>query len=118
MNLRPLLFSWLGALLFIAGVLVGLALSGTFAWGESEARIYSSFNADSNLGIRCPLMLSPAEKGVIQAEIVNLTGEEIKPIVTVEISHGKVPREMRVEPLSELLLDEATEAVCQRAWLA
>lgn len=95
MNARPLLLSWLGALLFIAGVLLGLALSGAFAWGESEARIYSSFNGDNDLGIQCPLILSPAEEGVVKAEIVNLTGEEIKPIVTVEISHGQVPREIQ-----------------------
>ena len=95
MNLRPLLLSWLGALLFIAGVFTGLVLSGAFAWGESEARIYSSFNGDSDLGLQCPLILSPAEKGVIKAEIVNLTGEEIKPIVTVQISHGRVPREIQ-----------------------
>ena len=103
MNLRPLLLSWLGALLFIAGVFTGLALSGAFAWGESEARIYSSFNGDTNLEIQCPLILSPEEKGVIRAEIVNLTGEEIKPVVTAEISHGKVPREVQQTfPLSAL----------------
>ena len=103
MNLRPLLLSWLGALLFIAGVFAGLVLSGAFAWGESEARIYSSFNGDSDLGLQCPLILSPAEKGVIKAEIVNLTGEEIKPVVTAEISHGKVPREVQQTfPLNSL----------------
>ena len=95
MSLRTLLLSWLGALLFIAGVLVGLALSGAVAWGESEARVYSSFNGDSNLAIKCPLILSPAETAAVSAEIVNLTGEDIKPVVTVEISHGKVPREIK-----------------------
>lgn len=95
MNPKPLLLSWLGALLFLAGVFTGLVLSGAFAWGESEARIYSSFNGDSDLGLQCPLILSRAEKGVIKAEIVNLTGEEIKPVVTVEISHGRVPREIQ-----------------------
>ena len=92
MNLRPLIISWLGALLFITGVFTGLVLSGAFAWSESEARLYSPFNADSDLVMQCPLILSPAEKGVIKAEIVNLTGEEIKPIFRVEISHGRVPR--------------------------
>lgn len=103
MNLRPLLLSWLGALVFLAGVLTGLALSGAVAWGESEARIYSSFNGDSNLGIQCPMILSSAEKGVVTAEIVNLTGEEIKPVVSAEISHGRVPREVQQTfPLSAL----------------
>jgi hypothetical protein len=109
MNLRPLLLSWLGALLFIAGVFTGLILSGAFAWGESEARIYSSFNGDSNLEIQCPLILSPAEKGVINAEIVNLTGKEIKPIVTVQISHGRVPREIQQTFLLQSLKSESVE---------
>ena len=103
MNLRKLLLSWLGALLFLAGVLTGLAISGTVTWGESEARIYSSFNGDSNLAIQCPLILSPTETGMVRAKIVNLTGEEIKPVVRAEISHGKLPREIQQTfPLSAL----------------
>lgn len=103
MNLRPLLLSWLGALLFLAGVLTGLAISGAVTWGESEARIYSSFNGDSNLAIQCPLILSPTETGIVRAKIVNLTGEEIKPVVRAEISHGKLPREVQQTfPLSAL----------------
>ena len=95
MNLRLLFLSWLGAIIFLTGVLVGLLLSGAITWSESEACIYSSFNGETSLGIECPLILSPAETGVIQAEIVNLTGEEIKPVVTAEISHGRVPREVK-----------------------
>ena len=95
MKLRALLLSWLGALLFLGGILIGLALSGAFAWGESEARIYSSFNGDSNLAIKCPLIISRAETAAVSAEIVNLTGEDIRPVVTAEISHGKVPREIK-----------------------
>ena len=43
----------------------------------------------------CPLIISASESGMVNTEIVNLTGEEIKPVVTVEISHGKVPREIK-----------------------
>lgn len=95
MKLRLLFLSWLGALLFLAGILVGLALSGAFAWGESEAHIYSSYNGDLNLALKCPLIMSPAESGVVRADIINLIDEEIKPVVTAEISHGKLPREIR-----------------------
>jgi hypothetical protein len=93
-NIRVLFLSWLGALLFLAGILIGLALSGAYAWGESEARIYSSLNGDVDLSIECPLMMSPRESGVITAEITNLTDEEIRPVVTAEISHEKAPREI------------------------
>ena len=93
----------MGAILFLAGALVGLSLSGAVTWGESEARIYSSFSGDLSLALNCPLIISPAETGVIRAEIVNLTGEEIKPVVTAEISHGRVPREIQQTfPLSSL----------------
>ena len=95
MKLRLLLLSWLGGLLFLAGVLIGLSLSAAITWGESEARIYSSYNGDSGLRLKCPLMLSPVESGVVNAEIINLTDEDIKPVVSAEISHGKGPREIR-----------------------
>jgi hypothetical protein len=91
-KLRLLLLSWVAGLIFLAGVLIGLSLSGAVAWGESEARIYSSLNGEADLGIECPLIISPAESGVVNAEIINLIGEDIKPVLTVEISHGKVPR--------------------------
>ena len=47
MKLRSLLLSLLGALLFLAGVLVGFLLSAVVVWGESEARIYTSYNGES-----------------------------------------------------------------------
>jgi len=76
------------------GILIGLALTGAYAWGESEARIYSSLNGAVDLAIKCPLMMSPRESGVITAEITNLTDKEIRPVVTAEISHEKAPREI------------------------
>jgi len=92
MKLRSLLLSLLGALLFLAGVLIGLSLSAVVTWGESEARIYTSYNADTRLKVKCPLMLSPVESGVVSADIINPSDEEIKPVVSVEVSHTKIPR--------------------------
>ncbi|HXQ37265.1 MAG TPA: hypothetical protein VN843_24865, partial [Anaerolineales bacterium] len=108
MKLRLLLLSWLGGLLFLAGVLIGLALSGAVAWGESEASVYSSFNADASLRLTCPLMLSQEESGVVRAEVMNLINEDIKPVVHAEISHGKVPRDDRQ---TLLLSSRETETV-------
>jgi hypothetical protein len=85
--------SWLGALLFLTGVLLGLALSGSVTTAESEAWLYTSNNADATLKLRCPYMLSPKERGTIRAKITNFTNEEIQPVVTVQISHSNVPRE-------------------------
>jgi len=92
MKLRSLLLSLLGALLFLSGVLIGLSLSAVVVWGESEARIYTSYNAERRLKVQCPLMLSPVASGVVSADIINPSDEEIKPVVSVEVSHTKIPR--------------------------
>lgn len=94
MKLRSLLLSLLGALLFLAGVLAGLLLSAVVVWGESEARIYTSYNGERRLKIQCPLMLSPVESAIVSADVINPTDEEIKPVVSVEVSHGKIPRKV------------------------
>ena len=94
MKLRSLLLSLLGALLFLSGVLIGLSLSAVVVWGESEARIYTSYNAERRLKVQCPLMLSPVESGVVSADIINPTNEEIKPVILAEISHTKIPRKV------------------------
>ena len=92
MNLKSLLLSLLGALLFLAGVLAGLSLSAAVVWSESEARIYTSYNGERRLTVQCPLMLSPVESASVSANIVNSSNEEIKPVVSVEVSQPKIPR--------------------------
>ena len=92
MKLRSLLLSIFGALLFLAGVLAGLLLSAAVVWGESEARIYTSYNGERRLKVQCPLMLSPVESAAVSANIINTSNKEIKPVVSVEVSHAKVPR--------------------------
>ncbi|MEO7841910.1 MAG: hypothetical protein ABIU06_21410, partial [Anaerolineales bacterium] len=94
MKIRSLLLSLLGALLFLAGVLAGLSLSAVVVWGESEARIYTSYNGERRLKVQCPLMLSPVESAMVSADIINPTNEEIKPVVSVEVSHTKIPRKV------------------------
>ena len=87
--------SWLAVLLFLAGVLIGLTLSAAVAWGHIEASLYTSFNSDRRLGIKCPLMLASHETGRIGATISNLTDKEIKPVVTAEFSRTPVPRQLQ-----------------------
>ncbi len=86
--------SWLGALLYLTGVLLGLALSASIAWGDSEAGLYTSNNADTGLRLNCPYMLAPNERGIVSAKITNLSNEEIQPVVTAQISHANFPREV------------------------
>jgi hypothetical protein len=91
-KLNRRLGSWQGNLLFLTGVLLGLALSAAVTWGDTEAVLYATYQGDTNLDVKCPLMLAPDEKGTIMAKITNLINEEITPTVTAEISHTGMPR--------------------------
>src|SRR5215467_11168447 len=92
MNLKSTLQSWLGALLFLAGVLIGLFLSASATWGEYEASVYTPFISDTQMSLQCPLMLAYSESGVVKADITNFTTDNILPIVTLEVSHAGEPR--------------------------
>ncbi len=93
MKLTPTQQSWLGSLLILIGILIGLALTASVTWAYSEADLYVSFNADRNLALKCPLMLSPNELGVVSAHIKNFTNEQITPTVSATISHAGQPRQ-------------------------
>ena len=105
MKLKITIGSWLGILLFVAGMLLGLSHSASITWGQAESFLYTSFTADSRFGVRCPLMLSPDESGVLHAKIANFTDENILPVVFVEISHSGAPR--RVDQTVSLASHEA-----------
>jgi len=91
-RLNRKLGSWQGGLLVLAGVLLGLALSAATTWSETEAVLYTTLQGDTNLDVKCPLMLAPDEEGTITAKVANLINEEITPTVTAEISHTALPR--------------------------
>ncbi len=95
MELKSTVRSWLGVLLFLAGVLLGLALSGAVTLAENEAWVYASDTSDARLKLKCPYMLAPEEPGTISAKIANITNQEVKPVVTAQISHANMPREVQ-----------------------
>lgn len=84
--------SWLGVLLFLIGVLLGLVLSASVTLAESEADSYTPNFADAGLELKCPYMLAPKERGTVSAKIANLTHEGIQPVVTAWVSHTNLPR--------------------------
>ena len=86
MKQKPLAFLFAGTLLFILGILLELFLSSVVAWGEIEARVYSSQVGDLGLNVKCPLMLSPTESGTISTSITNTLDVDTKPVVTADIS--------------------------------
>ena len=78
--------SVLGGLIFLAGILLELSLSGGVLWGELEARTYAPQIGDAGLAVNCPYILSPSESGTVSAAITNTLDEETRPVVTAEIS--------------------------------
>jgi hypothetical protein len=84
MKLR--LLSLLTGLLFLAGVLLQLSLSGAMMWAELEASIYGTQMAGDGLKLNCPLMLSPAESSRVTATITNSLDQQAEPMITAEIS--------------------------------
>lgn len=78
----------LGALLFVIGQVIGLALSGTVVWAELEARFRSSYSGDQKMPLECPLMLAPFESATIEGLLINHTMDEIKPVIRSELSRA------------------------------
>lgn len=88
MKQKTFFLAALGIGFFFLGIMLGLALSGGGVWGEIEARLYTSFAATSGLRtLECPLMLAPAESGIVTATFDNPTDELVKPVIRLEVSH-------------------------------
>ena len=86
MKLRSFFLSLLAVLLFLAGVLLQLSLSGGVVWGEVEASIYGTQATGGGLNLNCPLMLAPSESSMVTAVLTNSLEEPVLPTVTTEIS--------------------------------
>ena len=88
MKRKSFFLTALGIGFFFLGIMLGLALSAGGVWGEIEARLYTSFTATSGLRtLECPLMLAPAESGIVTATFDNPTDELAKPVIRLETSH-------------------------------
>ena len=86
MKFRTLIISIAGMSLFLGGVLLEMAISGGVLWGEIEARLYTSQSSSLGLEMKCPLMISFDETGIIRASISNTLDQDVLPVVTAEIS--------------------------------
>ena len=87
-RMKRFAISTLGMLIFLAGILMEVSLSGGVLWGEIEARTYSPQIGDLGLTVKCPLILSPTESGTVSATITNTLNEETRPVVAAEISQA------------------------------
>jgi hypothetical protein len=86
MKLGASLQSSLAVLLFLAGILMQLLLSGGVVWAELEASIYGTQMTASGLHLNCPLMLSFSESSMVATVITNSSDQSVLPVVTAEIS--------------------------------
>ncbi len=81
----------LAIVLFSIGLLLGLALSGWYFWGEAEAALFVSRTGEMTLTtLKCPYMLNRSETGTVSASFKNPTNETIHPTIQAQISHGIV----------------------------
>jgi hypothetical protein len=74
-----------GAILFYAGILLGLILSGWSLWGNVEASVLVFRTGEQDLSLRCPMLLVSSETGMVSADFANPTEDEIRPTVKAVI---------------------------------
>ena len=78
-----------GAIIFSAGILLGLILSGWSLWGQVEASLLVFRTGEQDIAaLRCPVMIASREAGKVSAFFDNPTGEVINPTVQAVISHA------------------------------
>ena len=81
-----------GIVLFLAGVLLEITISGGIIWGDIETRLYTSQTGDGSLAMKCPLVISAHETATISTLITNSLDEEVKPVIVTSISQTAAPR--------------------------
>jgi hypothetical protein len=85
-----------GPIVYLAGVLLGLALAIIAVWGDYEAMAYYEEGAgyDRFGGLSCPVLMSLSEAGRISATFDNSSTQVIQPYYEVDISATSSTRHM------------------------
>ncbi len=85
-----------GNILFVLGVLIALALAALTAWASFEGLSYFATGAgyDPFDGLHCPIMISPTETGIVEADFINATDQAQQPYYEVEISGVAAARQL------------------------
>lgn len=92
MEIQSKSFRILSVFIFATGVLLGLVFIGIAVWGGIEAYMFdASLRAEASLtSLKCPVMITTAETGTVQASFNNPTERVIAPAVRAHISEGHV----------------------------
>lgn len=89
---RKNLLKFISNLLFSLGILIGFFFLGMVVWGDLEASLFSSsLEAKKTLSsLRCPVFMTPTEKGIITAKFKNPTEKDFERYTHAFISEGFV----------------------------
>jgi hypothetical protein len=84
------LLATLGLIIFMLGMVIGIAFIGITTWGNLEAYwFFPSRIATSGIrGLSCPVMITPGETGVFTLHVRNPNDFVIRPTVLSSISSG------------------------------
>ena len=84
------LLATLGIVIFMLGMIIGIAFIGITTWGNLEAYwFFPSRIATSGIrGLNCPVIMTPGETGVITLHVRNSHDFVIRPTVLSTISSG------------------------------
>jgi hypothetical protein len=87
-GMRTLSRQALGTIIFLVGLLAGLALAAAAVWGDFEGMsyFYSGAGYPAFNGLRCPVLMTRGEVGQITAQFDNPSNEEIRPFYQVQVS--------------------------------
>jgi len=78
----------LGIIIFILGIVFGLALAFAAIWSDFEGFAYYNTGAGygSFNGLACPILMTHSEKGIVTAAFKNPGSQEIEPYYEVSVS--------------------------------
>lgn len=84
-----------GFLAYGVGVAVGLFLIVVSTWADLESSSYGFPRlANAGLGgLRCPVLMTPQEKGTISLHVSNTTSNRLSPSIRTQISTALLPEE-------------------------
>jgi hypothetical protein len=96
-NTRKKLSRSLGAIVFLVGILLGMALAGSAVWADFEAQFYGfdHMGDEPIRTLRCPVLMTASETGRISASFANGTQKPIQQMVRADFSNFGPARSVR-----------------------
>lgn len=81
-----------GSILFLTGMLLGLGILTATVWGDMEGTLQDpTISVDEPLStLRCPVLISTQETGLVTASIRNNTQYQVHPLVRMIVSRGQI----------------------------